>query len=173
MTAEQKILENIRLIGKGNEKTFLAIVENNYPDKDYVDVRDLSGTLYPEVRKRSAIGDGEDAKKGMVITPVSKSSVIVSRIGNSDEMFVEMFSEVESIVFDGGENGGLTITPKLVEELGKTNSLLQAFITVISGATVPEPGNGSPSALQIALKGAITGKQLGDYSEIENTKIKH
>ena len=88
-------------------------------------------------------------------------------------MFVEMFSEVESIVIDGGENGGLTITPKLVDELGKTNSLLQAFITVISGATVPEPGNGSPSALQIALKGAITGKQLGDYSEIENTKIKH
>ncbi|HEY5509387.1 MAG TPA: hypothetical protein VIK29_11985 [Paludibacter sp.] len=173
MTPEEKILKGIRMLGGGNEKTFLASVENNYPDKDYIDVKDLSGTLYPEVRKRAAIGTGEDAKKGIVITPASGSTVIVSRIGDSDELFVEMFSEVESIVIDGGENGGLTITPKLVQELNKNNELLQAIITVLSGAPIPEPGNASPSALQAALKIAITDKQLGDYSEIENTKIKH
>ena len=84
-----------------------------------------------------------------------------------------MFSEVESIVFDGGVNGGLTITPKLVQELNKNNTLLQAIITILSGSPIPEPGNGSPSALQTALKGAISGKELGDFSEIENSKIKH
>jgi len=173
MTPEEKILKQIKMLGNGNEKTFLAFVENNYPDNDYIDVKDLSGTIYPDVRKRAAIGTGNDAKKGIIITPVSGSSVIVSRIVDSDELFIEMFSEVESIVFDGGENGGLTITPKLVQELNKNNELLQAIITVLSGTTIPEPGSGSPSALQIALKGAITGKQLGDFSEIENTKIKH
>jgi len=173
MTKEQEILKKLQMLGNGNTKTFLALVDNNYPDKDYIDVKDLSGTLYPDVRKRAAIGTGDDAKKGLVITPVSGSSVIVSRIGDSDELFVEMFSEVESIVFDGGENGGMTITPKLVQELNKNNELLQAIVTVLSGTPIPEPGSGSPSALQTALKGAITGKQLGDFSEIENTKIKH
>jgi hypothetical protein len=173
MTNEQKILESIRRLGNGNDKTFLAIVENNYPDKDYIDVKDLSDTLYPDVRKRASLGTDDDSKKGIVITPTSGSSVIVSRIGESDELFVEMFSEVESVVFDGGENGGLTITPKLVQELNKNNELLQAIVTVLSGTLIPEPGSGSPSALQTALKGAITGKQLGDFSEIENTKIKH
>jgi len=170
---EAQILENLRRIGSGNEKTFLALVEKNYPDKDYIDVKDLSGTLYPEVRKRAAIGEGDTSKKGIVITPVTGSSVIISRIGASDELFVEMFSEVESIVFDGGVNGGLTITPKLVQELNKNNTLLQAIITILSGSPIPEPGNGSPSALQTALKGAISGKELGDFSEIENSKIKH
>src|ERR1035437_4869564 len=173
MTDEEKILENIRRIGHGNEKTFLATVKNNYPDNDYIDVKDLSGTLYPDVRKRASLGTGDDQKKGIVITPVSGSSVIVSRIGDSDEMFVEMFSDVESIVMDGGDNGGLTITPELVKQQNKTNELLQAIITILSGTPIPEPGNGSPSALQTSLKTAITGKQLGDYSKIENTKIKH
>lgn len=170
---EAQILDNLRRIGNGNEKTFLALVEKNYPDKDYIDVKDLSGTLYPEVRKRAAIGEGDTSKKGIVITPVTGSSVIISRIGASDELFVEMFSEVESIVFDGGVNGGLAITPKLVQELNKNNTLLQAIITILSGSPIPEPGNGSPSALQTALKGAISGKELGDFSEIENSKIKH
>ena len=173
MTNEQKLLEKLRNLGNGNEKTFLVTVENNYPDKDYIDVKDLSGTLYTDVRKRASLGTGDDQKKGIVITPVSGSSVIVSRIGDSDEMFVEMFSEVESIVMDGGENGGLTITPELVKQLNNTNNLLQAIITILSGTPIPEPGNGSPSALQTALKTAITGKQLGDYSEVENKKIKH
>ena len=60
---EAQILENLRRIGSGNEKTFLALVEKNYPDKDYIDVKDLSGTLYPEVRKRAAIGEGDTSKK--------------------------------------------------------------------------------------------------------------
>ena len=173
MTKEQEILKKFQILGKGNEKTFLAFVEENYPNKDYIDVKDLSGTIYPDVRKRAAIGTGNDAKKGIVITPVPGSSVIVSRIGDSDELFVVMFSEVESIVIDGGENGGLTIAPTLVQELNKNNELLQAIITVLSGPQIPEPGNGSPSALQTALKGAISGKKLGDFSNIENKKIKH
>ena len=173
MTDEERIMKGFEMLGKGHTKTFQAFVENNYPDKDYIDVKDLSGTLYPDVRKRASLGTGDDQKKGIVITPVSGSSVIVSRIGDSDEMFVEMFSDVESIVMDGGDNGGLTITPELVKQLNNTNNLLQAIITILSGAPIPEPGNGSPSALQTSLKTAITGKQLGDYSKIENTKIKH
>jgi hypothetical protein len=170
MTVDEQIIEIIRRLGRGVEKTFIAVVENNYPDKDVIDVVDFAGTLYPEVRKRAAIGD---AAKGIVITPVVGSSVIVSRIGESDEMFVEMFSEVESVVFDGGRHGGLTITPVLQQELNKNNELLQAILNVITGAPIAEPGSGSPSALQAALQMAVQGKEIGDFSNIENEKIKH
>lgn len=173
MTEQEIILNGIKMLGAGRTKTFQALVEENYPDKDYIAVKDMSGTLYHDVHKRAAIGVGNDAKKGIVITPISGSLVIVSRIGDSDELFVEMFSEVESVVFDGGENGGLAITPKLVQELNKNNELLQAIVTVLLGSPIPEPGNGSPSALQTALKGAVSGKKIGDFSKIENSKIKH
>lgn len=93
--------------------------------------------------------------------------------GNESVAFLMYANEVELIEFNGGENGGLTITPALVRELNKTNELLQAILGVLTGAPIIEPGNGSPSALQAALKAAVTGKEIGDYSDIENEKIKH
>lgn len=165
---DQQILESLRKLGKSEELSFLAVVKANHIDT--VDVVDLSGTKYEGVRKKAAI---TGTTSGMLITPALNSTVIVSRIGESDELFLEMVSEIESIVMDGGANGGLAITPKLVEELNKNNALLESIITIISGAAIPEPGSGSPSALQTALKTAIAGKQLGDFSEIENNKFKH
>jgi len=109
-----------------------------------------------------------------VLIPAVDSIVLVALIGNNRQSrFVAMVSEVDKIYLNGGENGGLTITPKLVEELNKTNELLASLINIINGTPVPEPGNGSPSALQTALKNAIVTKSLGDYSAIENQKIKH
>jgi hypothetical protein len=43
----------------------------------------------------------------------------------------------------------------------------------LQNTVINEPGSGSPSALQAALKIALTGQQLGDYSQIEDTKVKH
>ena len=108
------------------------------------------------------------------IKPALESDCLIAILeGQESVAFLIYAVEAELMEFNGGDNGGLAITPKLVTELDKTNSLLQSIITVLSGSPVPEPGNGSPSALQIALKAAITGKQLGDYSDIENDKITH
>lgn len=54
----------------------------------------------------------------------------------------------------------------LKTEIEKTNKLLEALINIIKGPAIPEPGNGSPSALQVALNGAITAEQLGNFSDI-------
>lgn len=109
-----------------------------------------------------------------VLIPSLDSIVLVALIGNNRQSrFVAMVSQVDKVYLNGGENGGLTITPKLVEELEKTNDLITALINVISGAPITEPGNGSPSALQAALSSAISAKSLGDFSEIENEKIMH
>ena len=104
---------------------------------------------------------------------VDSDCLIAILEGNESVAFLIYANEVELLQFNGGENGGLTITPELVTQLNKTNELLQAIMAVISGTQILEPGNGSPSALQIALKAAITGKQLGDYSNIEDSKITH
>lgn len=72
-----------------------------------------------------------------------------------------------------GTYGGLTKTQELQTQLNKTNDLLTQILNIINGSTVTEPGNGAPSALQAALKVAITGKSLGDYSNIENSHITH
>ena len=77
------------------------------------------------------------------------------------------------VIINGGNNGGMTITPTLRAELEKNNAILQALLNVINGAPIPEPGQGAPSALQSALSGAVTGRQVGDFSNIENDKVKH
>ena len=66
--------------------------------------------------------------------------------------------------------------PKAIElktQLNKNNILLAHIMAIINGPPVTEPGNGAPSALQIALKSAISSDQLGDFSNIENPNVKH
>jgi len=91
----QQILDGLRQIMGPGRLSFPATVTENYPDQDYVDVEDMSGTPYPEVRKRAAV----DGKKGILITPVKGSSVIVSKLSGHDSncFVIIMFSEIESI----------------------------------------------------------------------------
>jgi len=172
MTLEEKIRRQIQMLGNGNEKTFLGIVEENYPDKDYIDVKDLSGTLYTDVRKRASMGEGVDAKKGCVITPVKGSSVIISRIGDSDELFVEMFSEVKSIIFDGGENEGLVKVKVLTDKINALendiNNLKTAFNT-----WVVTPNDGGSKLKVAAATWAGSQLQVTNKADIQNEKIKH
>jgi len=108
------------------------------------------------------------------VKPVVESDCIIGILeGQESVAWLIYASETELVEFNGGENGGLTNTPELKTQLEKTNAMLQAIITVLSSAPIPEPGSGSPSALQIALKAAVTGKQLGDFGNIEDTKITH
>jgi hypothetical protein len=135
------------------------------------DVERFEQPILHKCRLHSVIGSAE---KTMVVYPNEGANVLVVLVNNSPtDGYVVACDDIDEVVFMNGENGGLTITPKLVEELGKTNQLLTGLIDIINGTQITEPGNGSPSALQAALKGAITGKALGDYSEIENEKIKH
>lgn len=126
------------------------------------------------------LNSGKTDKK-IVEIPKVGSAVLVGLINNNRQSrFILKCSDIDklyvdanvSVIFNGGENGGLCITPTLVQELNKTNQLLTAIIGVINGAPLTQPG-GSPSVLQNALKTAISGKTLGNYSQIENDKVKH
>lgn len=171
MNKDEEIRAGLRnlLGGKTRERCFVGIVESNYPDLDHADVRDLSGTLYPDVRKRAAIKDGTD---GILITPSAGSTVLVSRIGESDELFIEMYSEIESLMIDGGKNGGLTITPALVKELAKLTRRVDGIIQALQNGKVGVSDGGAALLASIlAGLGKLTEKE--DFSKIENVKIKH
>ena len=131
-----------------------------------------NGLQFTDVRL-AAVVDGNT--KNLLIKPKVGSMVLIADLseGLMRDLGIIGWSEVDTITINGGDNGGLTITPTLVQELNKNNAILTALIGVLTGAPIPEPGNASPSALQIALKTAVTGKQLGDFSQIENKKIKH
>lgn len=109
-----------------------------------------------------------------LVKPVVNTDCLIA-IVESDEAtaFLLYADEAELIQFNGGSNGGLTITPTLVENLNKNNAILEAILNVITGSSIPEPGNGNASALQVALSAAVTGKELGDFTEIENELITH
>ena len=167
---ERDLLNKLRGLNGKRATIFPAFVVDNMQGGDVVVVEDLDGVRYENVRKRASVGGAEN---GALLTPVNSSSVLVGRVMDSDQLVVLMVSEVESLVYHGGENGGLVVAPRLRDELAKNNALLDAILTVLSGAAIPEPGNSAPSALQAALASAVAGKELGDFSDIENDKIKH
>jgi hypothetical protein len=164
-------LRNIVGTGSGTSAVFPAKVTAVSGNTCEVLVDD--NTTLTDVRLLAVINS---ETSNMLITPKVGSYVLVTDLsgGKLNDLAVLQFSEIEKITINGGTLGGLTNTPKLVEELDKTNDLLEAIINVIN-STVPitEPGNGAASALQAALKTAIASKQLGDFSEIEDTKITH
>ncbi|ANQ49620.1 hypothetical protein MY04_4803 [Flammeovirga sp. MY04] len=162
----------------------VTVNENNFS----VDVLPLHEEVeIPDVRLKASL---DTASNYTVVFPKVESIVVVALIGNSQiDAFVTMVNEPEKIKtvigettievdqngisFNGGQNGGLMITPTLVNELEKNNKLLDAFLKVLGGAPITEPGNGSPSALQQALNSALSSFELGDFSEVENKKVKH
>jgi phage baseplate assembly protein gpV len=77
------------------------------------------------------------------------------------------------VIFHGGVNSGMVKAPVLKTESEKDKAIIDTILTVLNGASIPEPGSGSPSALQIALKSALTGKSSGVWTGLENDKIKH
>ena len=121
-----------------------------------------------------------DVEDGFFMLPVVGSTVIVS-YSTRNSPYVSLFSAIQAVFFvaagviqfNDGSFGGLTKTQELVRQLTIQNSLLTAILSVLNGAPIPEPGSGAPSALQAALKIALIGQQIGDYSDIENTTIVH
>ncbi|MFV0331436.1 MAG: hypothetical protein ACK5KL_16710 [Dysgonomonas sp.] len=189
---EQDILNGIRALGSQEANSFIAVVENNYPDKDYVDVKDLASTQYLKVRKRAAIESGTD---GIIITPVTGSTVIVTRIGKSDELYISMFSEVDtismvlneieiranSIQLNNGTNGGLVLSQQLTLELNKVITRCNAITTALTviattfnaQGTVPLTGVSAGSIVQSAIAALSNPLLFPDKIVFENEKVKH
>lgn len=125
--------------------------------------------------------------EGIYIKPAVDSKVILTFINNLTGVITN-YSEIDSIEikisdkqlnidstevsFNGGAIGGMVRGDNLKTESEKDKSIIDAILSIINGSQIPEPGSGSPSALQAALKTALTGLSSGVWTNLENTDIK-
>ena len=151
-------------------------------DVDRPDQPDL-----PAVRLNAMLQPGDDI---ITVFPKKGSKVLCILVENQpadayllsatdiEEISVKIGSMTvlvnkDNIILNGGNLGGMVKARELKTQVDKNSAILDAIMQVLSGSPVMEPGNGSPSALQTALKGAVSGKQTADLSNIENANIKH
>jgi hypothetical protein len=68
----------------------------------------------------------------------------------------------------------IALAPPTKDNFDKLKDHLQALEAVITGAPIPEPGNGSPSAFQTALQAAIQASPLPSPDDVaaENVSAK-
>lgn len=168
MTAEEQIRRAIKKIAGERKPIIIPAKIKDVNEQQRTCTVEFEGIELTDVRLTA------DKNSDSYILPVKNTYVLLAFIENSEtDAIVIAYSEIEKIVINNGKNGGLIKIKELEKELKKINSILQAMMNVIKGSAIPEPGNGSPSAFQTALKGALAGKILPDYSKIENKKILH
>jgi hypothetical protein len=140
---------------------------------------DSGGAIYHRVRLKPVMDDKLD---GLITIPAIGSHVIVARLRDPNDCFIFRVGEIEKHVIKttngtvelNGDQYSLVKAEVLKEELAKTNQVLAALLSVINSVPpIIEGGVGAPSTLQAAFKAALTGKQLGDYSKIDNDMVKH
>lgn len=118
---------------------------------------------------------------GFIITP-SVDSIVIITYTDPTTAFISMYSEIDSFMFDAGENGGLIRIEDLTSGINRIVSILNDAITdvndlktAVSGWT-PVPNDGGA-----ALKTSLTNwssSVLQEADELnkddyENTKITH
>jgi hypothetical protein len=170
MTKEaEKLIELLKTLGKTPVVVEPATVKSVDTDNLTCVVELADETEIPDVRLKAAI-DG--VKDGMVQIPKVDSTVLVGTIGNKVSVrFVLLFSEVEETLFNNGENGGLINIETLITELNKTNELVNALKESLTGFT-PVPNDGG-NALKLYATTQTAGKATGDFSSMEDEKVKH
>lgn len=121
-----------------------------------------------------------DLEDGDVAIYNEKVSVVLNEdkiIVKSGECQIECEGEAsikaDAIKINGDSFGGLIKIEELKKELEKNNMILNIILNICGGAPINESGNGAPSSFQSALMSALMGKQVGDFNNIENDKVKH
>lgn len=137
-------------------------------NEETIDVKAGDGTEYPDVHLKAAV----NAKGGMILKPVSGSTVLVNSIEGSNRLYVAMFSEVEEVIFNQGENGMVMIK----ELTGKLNELVKAFNEhVHSGVIISVSGGSGAPAVGAPGNSAKPTSSASEFKQkdYENIKIKH
>lgn len=156
---------------KGPSLVFPATVNTVNRQNLTCTVTPPDGVKLPGVRLKAGIEEVED---GLVEIPAIDSSVLVVVIGNTDEnAFVAKCSQVDEVLFYGGQNGGLIKIQELVKELEKVNTFLSAIQDGFAEWIPPTGAPDSGASLRAIINTKIGALPTSDYSNIENLKIKH
>lgn len=151
-----------------NKPTLLATVKS-VDKSENTCVIDDDGTELPGIRLRCITGENN----GIVAYPKKGAYVLCVKVEDTEEWSVIKASEyesiemtIESLVINGGYNGGLVKIDAMIDWMQKVYSDLQTLKTQLN--TWPVAGNGAPLALIFNPTSPNPIK-----SDFEDTKIKH
>ena len=133
--------------------------------------------------EKAAVGslnESQGAKPGeKILFSRDKNGKVVATIKmlNSGNIEIELKGDYKiktegNIELNGSDFGGLIKIEELKMQLQKNTAILNGILGTLK-APVTEPGNGAPSFFQAALITAVGTMQAGDFSNIENKKVKH
>lgn len=111
----------------------------------------------------------------LIVKPTLNTDCLIAILeGQESVTWLLHASEVDAMVFNGGENGGLTNIIELKTQLSKLTKRVDDIISAINNGV---PATGAPdggAGLQTTIKTAlalITEKE--NFNNIEDTKITH
>jgi hypothetical protein len=108
---------------------------------------------------------------GALIVPAIDSFVIIEFI-NKTQAYVAMCSEVEEIIFLGGDNGGVVKVSDLVDKLNNLENDLNTLKNIMT-TWVPVLGDGGTALKSLITTWAADTLTPTTESELENDKFKH
>lgn len=112
-----------------------------------------------------------DNKTGFLIIPKVGSIVVVSFISN-ELTYVSMFYEVDKILLNGDNYGGLVKVQELTNKINALENLTNNILSALKGTTIPLAPTGTypfaPLYAAFNLIAPITTK-----TELENSTVKH
>jgi hypothetical protein len=182
-----KVAEEIRrkLLEMTSSSDAIMIGEVKSVDVDEATMEvDVDGSTFHDVRLKSII---DSEAKGIKVLPKQDSIVLVSRLGKSNELFVVMYSEVDSIlweiedmklfvdkdgfVFNDGNNKGMVKLPELVQKLNNLENAFNQHLAKYNSHIHPGGTIGGSTGVATVLDtNTLTTTTEND---LENTKVKH
>jgi len=136
------------------------------------------GAEYYKVR----LTPNENSTEGVIAIPKIGSIVIAARLTNKDDVFILKTAEVSKYIIKCSDSGKIELNGNsfsmvkaetLKTELDKTNAAVTAILNAITNGV---PATGTPdsgAAYKASMVAIISGKQVGNFSNIKNESIKH
>lgn len=166
---EQELIDRWAALLKSNKTFLIAKV------KEVNGVNCVVEPINGEVEVSGVKLSFEDVPDTVIIPAVNSLVVVgITRVNKTEKRyFIVQVAKAESIQLKG-DQFSLTKTELLIEELNKTNALLDAMVQGINNFVAPpSPVPDGGLAFALFMRGLIVGKSTGDFSEIKNEEVKH
>lgn len=182
---EKDIAQSIAELGKaGKYEIFEGSVSVVDEKQRTVDVEIEEGVELFDIKLRSVVGGGKD---GIVLIPKVGSQIVFAQIRGEDDFILIATSELDKIIVDvevsvevnspkilinGGDNGGIPIEKKVIDEINELKQVINDFKTLLT-TWIPVPSDGG-AALKTAIS-SWAGEMLvpTEAKALENPKVKH
>ncbi len=112
-----------------------------------------------------------DSKRGLVVIPVEGSQIAVT-FTNKNTAILVASEDIEEVIYQGGENGGLINIEPLTSKINTLESDLNNLKTAIA-SWVPVPNDGGASLKALITSYAASSITLTTRNDIEDTKFQH